>query len=73
MPAPYRYFLHKLSDWPVAGACNDVPLGPGDDGLYLATLDATDPHCAALELGLAELTADEARIWVANMADPLPW
>lgn len=68
----FRYFLHELSDWPVAGACNDVPLGPGDDGLYLATLAASDPHCALYELDLDELTVVEARAWVAALADEEP-
>lgn len=63
----YRYFLHQLSDWPVAGACNDAPFGPGDDGLYLATLDATDPHCEAHAASFVELTSAGARAWVAGL------
>lgn len=72
----YRYFLHNLSDWPIAGACNAYPFGPDGDDLYLATLDASDPHCAAYELGLAELTQDEAQAFASSLVtdtQDLPW
>ena len=65
----YRYFLHPLSEWPVAGACNAEPFGPGDDNLYLATFDAEDPHCDVYEQRFAELTREEARTWVRNLTD----
>lgn len=66
----YRYFLHELSDWPVAGACNPEPFGPDADGMYLVTIEAASPHCAALESVLHELTLNEARDWALSTFPP---
>lgn len=63
----YRYFLHNLSDWPLSGAINPEPFGPDHDGLYLATVAASAPHCALYAQDMPELTLGEASIWGASL------
>jgi hypothetical protein len=70
----FRYFLHELSDWPVAEACNAEPFGPDANGLYLVTLDAASPHCGVLEVALRELSIIEAREWTrSTFPEPDPF
>lgn len=63
----YRYFLHHLSDWPLRGAVNPEPFGPDIHGDYLATVDASDPHCLAYEQDMPELSRADAAIWGASL------
>lgn len=65
----FRYFRHTAQAWPVAGACNKDPFGPDNEGQFLATLDAADPACAHHQGILEELSAVEARAWVATSMD----
>jgi len=64
----FRYFLHLLSDWPIAGACNTNLFGPNTDSEYLVTIDATDPNCEVYETELIELSVSDAVIWSNSLA-----